>query len=167
MIPSHEMLDATKLAPKLYQGSYPRDAVRRLGFDALVLCAEELQRRTDEPGLITIRCPLRDDGSEFTLRDWNRALGAANQIVDLLLRRRRVLITCAQGRNRSGLVSGITLYRLTDLSGEQVVRHIQKLRPGALTNDDFAAALFALPPKFHREFRDPRYRALQSSSPAY
>lgn len=161
------MLDATKLGPKLYQGSYPRDVIRRRGIDVLVLCAEELQHRAEEPGLIVLRCPLRDDGSAFTQREWNRAVRTSDAVVDLLLRRKRVLVTCAQGRNRSGLVSGIVLYRLTTLSGEQIVRYIQDRRPGALTNDDFAAALFSLPPKRQAEFADTRYRALHRAGPAH
>lgn len=161
------MLDATKLATKLYQGSYPYSAVRPQGFHVLVLCAEELQRRPEEPDVLTLRCPLRDDGSPFTQRDWHRALRTADQVVELLLRRRRVLITCAQGRNRSGLVAGIVLYRITPMSGAECVRHIQSLRPGALSNDDFVAALAHLPAKNRVELGQAHHRALHRAGPSH
>ena len=154
------MLDATRLAPKLYQGSYPWEPIKPRSFDVLVLCAMELQQRPDELGLRTLRCPLNDDGTPMTRREWHNAVRTADEVVQLLLRGARVLITCAQGRNRSGLVAGIVLYRTSGLSGAECVRHIQQRRPGALTNEHFVAALSNLPRRERRQLSEPPRHAL-------
>lgn len=151
------MLDATRLGPKLYQGSYPLTGVRRYGFDVLVLCAHELQHRPEEPGVLTLRCPLTDDGT-LSRAQFGRALMTAQRVAQLVASGRRTLVTCAAGRNRSGLVSALVLYQRTSMDPEQIVEHIQRRRPNALTNDAFVAALYALPP-------NPRQRRYPFGSP--
>lgn len=162
------MLDASKLGPKLYQGSYPREGIRQHGFDVLVLCAEELQLREAEPGLRVIHCPLNDSPYvQFGQREWNRAWRAAEQVTDLLLRGARVLVTCAQGRNRSGLVSALVLYRITAMNGVECVHHIRQLRADALTNHQFVAALRQLPRKTRTEPIHRHRRALHRISSGF
>lgn len=138
-------IDATRIGSKLYQGGRPVEghALRRAGFDVLVLCAMEHQPPARAyPGVTVIYAPL--DDATITLPEWIAADTAAAQVVKHLARRRRVLVTCQQGRNRSGLVMALTLRRLTRAPGHKIVRHIQALRPRALTNDSFVAAIEAL-----------------------
>lgn len=56
----------------------------------------------------------------------------------------RVVTMCAQGRNRSGLVSALIAARVLGLTGENAVRHVRDRVPEALSNDEFAAWLDAL-----------------------
>jgi hypothetical protein len=140
-------LDVTRIAPKLYQGSFPRVPLAAAGFPVLVLCAIELQQRPEEIGLTTLRCPLTDDGSPMTMRQWAMAIHTSAIVARSVARGERTLVSCAQGRNRSGLVVALTLYRLTDMSGPQTVEHVRRLRTGALENDDFVHRLYRLPRK--------------------
>lgn len=156
------LIDATRLGPKLYQGSFPVQAVAPLGIDVLVLCARELQTRSAEPGLVTLRCPLDDHANAVLSRgDWQNALRTGALVARYIRSGRRVLVTCAAGRNRSGLVSAIALHELTGRSGKECIEHIQSRRLNALTNDDFVAALrIGLPPKAVERF-DPRRGAAE------
>lgn len=147
MVTLNPMIDATRLWPKLYQGSYPLTPIARAGFHVLVLCAQEAQSRSDEPGLLTLRCPLNDNGDDITRAEWRRAVEMGRRVAALVASGRRTLVTCAAGRNRSGLVCAIALYELSLLSGKQCVEHIRVRRLGALTNDSFVRQLVALPPK--------------------
>jgi len=152
-------LDVTRLAARLYQGSYPRTPIRPCGFQVLVLCAKELQQRAPEAGLRVLHCPLDDRADvSFSRSEWLRANRVAEEVVDLLGRGARILTTCAEGRNRSGLVNGLVLYRISALNGAECVEHIRQRRAGALTNEQFVEALCRLPYKLahqapHRERR--------------
>jgi protein-tyrosine phosphatase len=146
-------LDATKIAPKIYQGSMPPPGthVRACGFDVLVLMAET-HEYTDEggyvpgnvsfPGVKVIHAPI-DDGV-LSESEWTEAIAAATQTARYVRKGARVLITCRMGRNRSGLVTALTLHMLTRKSGGQIVKHVQMMRSGALTNRSFVRALEGL-----------------------
>src|SRR5690242_18888807 len=113
MILDLRQLDATRLGPKLYQGSYPSLPIARRGFRVLVLCASELQKRGEEDGLVTLRCPLFDhSGAALSRRDWVHALRTGQRVAEFVAGGERVLVTCAEGRNRSGLISAIALHEL-------------------------------------------------------
>jgi protein-tyrosine phosphatase len=56
----------------------------------------------------------------------------------------RVVTMCAQGRNRSGLVSALIAARILGLTGENAIRHVRDRVPEAISNADFAAWLDAL-----------------------
>lgn len=140
------MIDFDRIAPKLYQGAWPCPHVHpplsllREGFQVLVLCAEELQTPAAAyPGVVVVHAPL-DDG-RLDDRQLHIASQAAQAVVACVRQGWRVLTTCAQGRNRSGLVNGIALQRLTKLPGADCRRRIQAARPGALTNPHFARYL--------------------------
>ena len=60
---------------------------------------------------------------------------------------RRVLVACAGGRNRSGLVVGLAVRELLGCSGEQALNWVQSRRENALNNATFAHHLAGLPPK--------------------
>jgi hypothetical protein len=150
--PHRCQLDADRIVTRIYQGSYPPPGreVARCGFDVLVLCAVELQTPAlFFDGVQVIHCPL--DDAELTAQEWARAQTTARKIAVRLHGRpqSRALITCAAGRNRSGLVTALTLHLITGKSGLQIIEHIRKRRRPrdgtlALTNPSFLAALVRL-----------------------
>lgn len=135
-------LDASRIASGLYQGGVPphADAVRRGGFDTLVLCAAEIQPPAELMGrLEALHCPLDDDPTvAVSDSDWTKAVNTAERVARRVRGGRRVLVTCAQGRNRSGLVSCITLHLLTGMRGSECIGHIKRMRgSSACTNPQF------------------------------
>ena len=58
---------------------------------------------------------------------------------------RRVLVACAGGRNRSGLVVALAVRELLGCSGAEAVQRVQSLRQDALNNQTFAQHIAALP----------------------
>lgn len=140
-------LDATRIATRIYQGSAPPPGpdVRRCEFNVLVLSAMEYQPPSEMfPGVRVVHVPL--DDAKLTRAEWVRAVAAADQVARAVRDKdARALITCAMGRNRSGLVTALTLYLLTGERGDKIVRHIQRRRQNALTNPSFVAALARLP----------------------
>jgi protein-tyrosine phosphatase len=59
---------------------------------------------------------------------------------------RRVLVACAGGRNRSGLVVGLAVRELLGCSGAQALTWVQSRREAALNNATFSRHLAGLPP---------------------
>ena len=59
---------------------------------------------------------------------------------------RRVLVACAGGRNRSGLVVGLAVRELLGCSGVQALSWVQSRRENALNNATFGRHLASLPP---------------------
>jgi protein-tyrosine phosphatase len=116
---------------RLAQGSFPTRGVR-LPFDVIVLAAMEYQ--PDLPGHEVWHVPL-DDGPPPSQaeRAWIRA--AARGVAQRVRAGQRVLVTCWQGRNRSGVIAGLAL---TDLGvpGPQAAQLIRRTRNG-LTNPYF------------------------------
>lgn len=149
----HRILDADEIVPGLWQGSLPTPGmlVKSAGFQMLVLCAREYQLpATDFPGVTVIHAP-NDDHSAFPLdRDkLQMALGAAHEVAQAVRAGQQVLVTCAAGLNRSGLVSGLTLHLLFGWPGVKCVARVRKYRQrsathpghGALGNGEFVRAL--------------------------
>jgi protein-tyrosine phosphatase len=137
-------LDATRIVSRVYQGSQPPTgyAVSSEGFDVLVLCAQELEPQQPAsafPSVSVIRAGI-DDG-ELTRAEWARAVRAAAATVGRIRSGSRALITCHMGLNRSGLVTALTLHMLTGRPGDEIVRHIQRRRSGALCNESFVKAI--------------------------
>lgn len=131
------------MLPGLYQGSAPKsvDDLRAAGVDLLVLCARELQpTRENLRGIPYLRCPL-DDNNMLSERHWDRAFTTALEVADAVERGALVLVTCIEGRNRSGLVNGIAIHLLTGAPGCEVADYIQQRRPTSLTNKAFRRAL--------------------------
>jgi len=136
------MLDATKIAPRLYVGSYPNGpaawrelADRRPPFTMLVLCAKELQALY--PGellpLTIVRIPLDDDPFHpLTPYEAGFVIQAAAEIAGHVRRGGRALCVCAMGVNRSALVAALALHRLTGWSGETCTAAVRAAREPAL-----------------------------------
>lgn len=122
----------------LAMGSYPPPG-SPIPFDVLVLCAEELQPPASAyPGVTVLHVPL--DDADPTGDEILRAVAAGKNVAARLRQGARVLVTCAQGRNRSGLVVGLALEEL-DVPWATAVRRIRQNRENALTNRAFVRFL--------------------------
>ena len=127
----------------------------------LVLCAREYQpphelppqmdgipgfrQASPFPGVKTVYAPNDDYGAWPPEReDLAQALRAARQVAQALKLERKVLVTCWQGRNRSGLVSALALHLHLGCSGLEAIRIVKKARRGALTNPQFNEVLSRL-----------------------
>jgi protein-tyrosine phosphatase len=138
------VVDATRIVPGIYQGGLPPTGpwVRYAGFDVLVLAAEEYQPSGRQfPGVRVYHLPMKDDLDPVSRRE-ARSIRALSQMLALHRRRgARVLITCAAGLNRSGIITAATLRRLTGAPHRQIVDHIRARRsPRALSNPQFVRA---------------------------
>jgi protein-tyrosine phosphatase len=131
-MPSATKLDFHWILPaKLAQGSYPEPPIAAFGpFDTVVFAAEELQPklRALPRNKQAVFVPMDDDPyrpipkpAEARILDVGRALAEEVQAG------RRVLVTCAMGANRSGILTGATLIAL-GYPGKEAVRLIRERR---------------------------------------
>jgi len=126
------------LRDRLAQGSAP---IGPQPFDLVVLCAEEWQ----PPGITlggsrVLRAPL-SDCDPIRPGDVDAARRAAEVVARNLRAGRSVLVTCMLGRNRSGLVSALSLARYTGRQTSLCGRVVRLRRAGALSNRAFARYL--------------------------
>lgn len=138
------VFDASRIAPRLWQGADPPQGtfLRRMNVDVLILCAEERQHDPSLfPGLIIVKAPM-DDGEVVPV---DTAMKAAKAAASLHRAGNRILVCCHAGLNRSGLVTALTLHRLTGASGKRCVEKVQAARPWALCNEVFRQYLERLP----------------------
>lgn len=120
---------------RLAQGSVPPASVV-VPFDAVVLTAVECQ--PELPGYAVMRLSLEDrfpPDPPPTPRTVAVIRHAAREVAREVRAGRRVLVTCAQGRNRSGVVAGLALVEL-GVPGPDAAALIRRLR-GGLTNPYF------------------------------
>ena len=120
---------------RLAQGSVPPDGVR-VPFDVIVLAAMEFQN-VRLPGYEVIRAPLDDSGPPPTRTERAIIRDTAARIARRIRAGKRVLVTCHQGRNRSGVLSGLAMVDL-GLSRQEAIYRIRTYRNG-LTNPYFRA----------------------------
>lgn len=131
---------AHKISTNLYQGGLPPvgDALSRAGIDVLVLCAADYQNAAAYEGVEVILAPGDDDARPHRLKNFiDNWKSAAEQVAQHVNDGKQVLVTCFAGQNRSGLVVALALGYLTNMSGKDIVDHIQKCRPHALNNETF------------------------------
>lgn len=115
------------------QGSRPPVGVR-LPFEVIVLAAWEYQ--PEMPGFKVMHVPLDDEfETPVTEEDRTRIQAAARAVARHIRAGRRVLVTCHQGRNRSGVIAGLALVQL-GVTGLEAANRIRHLRDG-LTNPHF------------------------------
>jgi len=132
-------LDASNIVKRLWIGGQP-PFDRHLPFDLLVLCAREIQPASIAFQGSAIRVPLPD--SALDPDELRTALGGARATALALASGKRVLVTCAQGRNRSALVAGLAMGIVFRVSAEQIVSTIRaKRRSDCLTNPHFVGYL--------------------------
>lgn len=143
-------LDANEIIVNLWQGSRPPtgSALRDLGFKVLVLCAQEWQPAAHQfQGVRVIYAPNDDDPTRMPTREELLiAVRAARDVAQAVRDGQKVLVTCWQGWNRSGLVSALALYLLTGSSGVECRLQVQLRRDHALVNRGFQRALDSLSP---------------------
>ena len=142
--------DGHEIAPGLWMGSKPLPGatLRSRGFDIVTLCALEHQPSAEWfPGVQVARIYL--DDAELSGADALQASSLAAQLAKEIKRGARVLVTCRQGRNRSGLVAALALAHLTGCSGIEAVTAVTQRRRSpygpALTNDHYVRALCEIP----------------------
>jgi len=116
---------------RLAQGSAPACGVK-LPFDVVVLAAQEYQPSL--PGHEVWHVPL-DDGPPPSPDERERIRRVARDVARRVRAGQRVLVTCWQGRNRSGVIAGLALVEL-GIPGKSAARFIRRARNG-LTNPHF------------------------------
>lgn len=125
------------LSNRLAQGSKPPVGVS-LPFEVIVLAAWEYQ--PNMRGFETIHIPLDDDfETPVSSRDKSRIHAVAHTVAERVRNGGRVLVTCHQGRNRSGVISGLAMVEL-GVARKEAVRRIRTMRNG-LTNPHFLRML--------------------------
>ncbi len=142
--------EATLVAPRLWQGSRPLcgSALDRIGFDVVVLSAMEHQLSAScLRGVKVILAALDDSGPPPTASEIAEANEAAQLTARYYVQGDRVLITCWQGRNRSGLITALVLREAFGMSGKRAIEIVKAARPTALENGHFYEYIAALPRK--------------------
>lgn len=151
----HMRVEASEIVPGLWQGSKPvyGRTVADAGFHTLVLCAREYQPASVYfPKVTVVHAPNDDNAEEypFTVEKLKVAIAASSEVVKALQNGQRVLVTCAAGINRSGLVTALSLHRLYGWSGVDCIQHVRRKRGKRghlwpLSNPDFTRVLRRLP----------------------
>lgn len=134
-------IDATWISLRLYVGRRPPTGpyLREAGFDVLVLCAlpeeyeqvyetrwEDLPRRFDR--LSVLQAPLDDSGESPNYESIAHARCVADYVAGRVLRGKRAILTCLEGRNRSAFVAALALHRLTGRSGDDCAARVREMR---------------------------------------
>jgi protein-tyrosine phosphatase len=141
-------MGASRIAPKLYQGSLPPFGgdLAEKGFCTLVLCAEEWQPGAGLfPGVEVLYCPYADRAALMSREQWLLIEHTARRVARRVKAEKRTLVTCAAGRNRSGLVTALALTEIYGCSGEEATRWVQREREDALSNVTFVEYLRRIP----------------------
>lgn len=143
------MLDASPISRLLWVGAAPPPGRYQKYFDVIVFTAEEVQPPDEDyPGVRVRRFPFADEdpaSDEDMLTAWDAAEAVARDMD----RGRRVLVTCAMGRNRSALVAALALYLQGGFTGPQAMTRLRMRRRDrfgnrALSNPAFQALLLNL-----------------------
>lgn len=131
----------SKVAPYLYVGSFP-PADRYDGATAIVFCAQERQPSAhDYPGIRVIHAGIDDTAKRaLTAAEITKVQGAAAFVASCMRLHQRVMVTCAMGMNRSGLVAALALRKVYDMSADEAIKAVRAARgPFALSNPQFEA----------------------------
>ena len=120
-------------------------------FDLIVLCAEEFQPHRSlilRPDSRTRVVYAPNDDAELTEEQLMIATRAADQVAGAFLQGKKVLVTCWEGRNRSGLVTALALHMLSGAGGNVVSRLVRaRRRVPALTSPSFDRVLTSIRPR--------------------
>lgn len=138
-------MGANKIIDNLYMGGAPpTDSVDlSKDFDCLVLSAIEFQPPDHYyKGVNIHRALINDDGSPMTFKEMQYAIRAASYVIKKLNEGKRVLVTCWQGRNRSGIITALVLTFGFGKTPEEATSMIRSARgPSALGNEYFNSFL--------------------------
>lgn len=144
-----------EVTPRLWQGAAPDPIKPYPEFDAIVLCANEVQPKFQRFKGDVIRAPFVDSPYP-TAKERRTAIRVAREVGKRLRKGQKVLVTCAAGLNRSGLVVGLALKMRSRMHVNEIIKRIRKARgPLALSNPAFE--------RFLRGFGGRKNRALPTS----
>jgi protein-tyrosine phosphatase len=132
-----------EVAPGLFVGSKPAPG-RHSCVDAIVLAAEEYQFSADMfPGAEILHAPLDDDPSRPMRADEiGIAARAGARVARRLRAGKRVLVTCAMGLNRSGLIAAIAMQDVWGMGADEIIGRLRRARgKWALSNPNFEQLL--------------------------
>lgn len=133
-------VDASNITKNLWIGAAPPLDRDIPSIDTLVLCAMEIQPTVMAFHGAIVRCPL--DDAELAMQSIATSIVAAKRVASDLMAHKRVLVTCAQGRNRSALVAGLALGMVTRRTPAQIVELIRsRRRRDCLSNPHFVRYL--------------------------
>lgn len=134
-----KLVDADLVMPGLFMGAKPMPAYYpRLG--SIALCAREYQPSAIYfPSVTVLHVPLDDDSTrDLKKEELRTVLRAVSTLASLLTSGKTVLVTCAAGLNRSGLVTALTMHRAYGVKADAIIRRIRSARgPWALSNPKF------------------------------
>lgn len=137
------MSAASEVAPRLFVGSKPPPG-RHDGVDAIVLAANEYQPPAHLfPGVEVLHAPFDDAPNRSMDEDEiETAMKAAGRVARRLRAGRRVLVTCAMGLNRSGLIAAIAMHDVYGMNADEIVTRLRRARGRrALSNPHFEKLL--------------------------
>ncbi len=120
------------------------DVTNNAGYDVIILCADEFQPAAHiiaSPGVHVVHAPNDDSDVPLNRQQAMAAIAASNVAAQGFRAGKKVLVSCMQGRNRSGLVMALAIHRLYGMSGERCRAYVRARRPNALTNPSFNAFL--------------------------
>lgn len=140
-------MSASLVIDRLYVGSAPNEGTALSHkIDALVLCAEEYQPPRTSFDVPVTYAPLDDSGRVMSERETRIALHTGKLVCLLMRAKKRVLVTCWQGRNRSGLVAALALLHCFSwLDAEGAIALVRSVRgASALRNPQFTGLIYAV-----------------------
>jgi protein-tyrosine phosphatase len=131
---------------RLWQGPWPDDldlVVEELDLDLVVNLEFTPHGASRQSNLSfdTIWFPMHDDSNLPELRELHKICG---HITERIKRGGRVLVHCAAGLNRSGLVTALVVRQYYEIKGSKAVDLVRSKRPWALCNPTFAKYLVSL-----------------------
>jgi len=118
------------------------EPVHKLGITTLIDLEGDIDHGvpTAADEFLYIYLPIHDGA----LPQLDRLHAIASLGAELVRKGHRVLSHCGMGLNRSALVAGLILMQTHGFTGDEVVKHLQSRRRGALYNDVFADYLRSL-----------------------
>jgi len=136
---------ASPITEAIWMGGHPPigPGLYKHGIDSLVLAAKEFQPGAQSfPDIAVLHAPMDDDFKGMPPGDKERAINAAMWTARQVRRGKTVLVTCWQGRNRSGVITALALMLLKKMSPDQAVHLIRAARgPLAMSNPHFKRLL--------------------------
>lgn len=135
----------TEIIPDLWMGPAPTPEHALVGkYDVVALAAKEYQPDQTRFRAKLLRARL-DDTLEPSTEELMWAFLTGKRVADAVANGKRTLVSCAMGKNRSGLVTALAARELLGLTGAEAAYLVQRRRPIALSNPVFVRFLASLP----------------------
>lgn len=131
---------------RLWQGPWPNHlnhVVKELRLDLVVNLefTSHASSRHGNPSFDTIWFPMHDNDTLPELGELHRI---CSRVTQRIRRGGRVLVHCAAGLNRSGLVTALVVREYYGIDGSAAVDLVRRKRPWALCNMTFAEYVASL-----------------------